>query len=189
MKRTFLSLTLLAAMIITSGCVHYNDVAMNLGAPPELHENTTTLSLRALQCRQFDTLDKSSLLIAGTQALQDLGFTISESSVQVGLLVGNKRRDAKESGQVVGQVALTIAFALLGTYYQPVWDEEQNIVVNLVTMPIDNSAKTEVRISFERQLTNNQGQLWRTEVLLDESIYQEFFDLFSQSAFLEAEGI
>lgn len=190
MKRSLLLLAVaaaLAVMISISGCVRYNEIAMQVGAPPELEENGSTVNLRVLQTRQFDTLDEHKLLVAGTQAMQDLGFNITETSSRVGILVGSKQRDARESGQVAGQVALSIGLALFGVYHQPLWDKEQDIVVNLVTMPIENSAKTEVRVSFERLLTNNHGQLWRTEVILDEEIYQEFFSLFAQSAFLEAE--
>ena len=35
-------------------------------------------------------------------------------------------------------------------------------------------------------MTNNHGQLWRSEIILDAPIYQEFFDKLSQGVFLEA---
>lgn len=189
MRHIFLVVVSLALAITAAGCHNYNTVAMNVGGPLELQKGGGAVSLRALQARYFDTLDERRLLLAGTQAMQDLGFVISESSSEVGVLVGSKQRDARESGQVAGQIALSIAMALLGVHHQPLWDKEQTIVANLVTMPIQNSQKTEVRVSFERQLTNNHGHLWRIEVLLDEDIYREFFTIFSQSAFLEAEGI
>lgn len=189
MRHTFLTIAALSLLLFVAGCHNYNDVAMKLGEPPKIEAGGATVGLRTLQSRQFETLDEHRLLLAGTQAMQDLGFAIGESSSTVGVLVGSKQRDAKESGQVVGQVALSITMALFGVYYQPMWDKEQNIIVNLVTIPIQNSQKTEVRVSFERQLTNNHGQLWRSEVLLDEEIYQEFFTLFAQSAFLEAEEL
>ena len=103
--------------------------------------------------------------------------------------MGSKQRDAKETGQIAGQVALTLVLAVLGSYKQPVWDENQTINAVLVATPIQNSKQTEIRISFDRHLVNNMGQLWRAELILDENIYQEFFDKFAQSAFLEAQKI
>lgn len=181
------SVLFVAVPLALSACVSPNDVAMEVGAPPELAaEGKSTVSLRALQIRRFDTLDERALLQAATQTLQGLGFTISESSLDAGVLVGTKQRDAVETGQVTGQVILTLLMALGGTYYEPTWDKEQTIVVTLVTTPVQNSRQIETRVSFDRRLTNNRGQLWRAELLLDAPIYQEFFEKLSKSVFLEA---
>lgn len=176
-----------AVPLALSACVSPNDVAMKVGAPPELEaEGKSTVSLRALQIRRFDTLDERGLLQAATQTLQGLGFTISESSLDAGVLVGTKQRDAVETGQVAGQVILTLLAAFGGTYHQATYDKEQTIVVTLVTTPIQNSRQIETRVSFDRRLTNNLGQLWRAELILDAPIYQEFFEKLSKSVFLEA---
>ena len=162
-----------------------NDVAMKIGGPP-VEEGKTSLDLRNLQIRRFDSLDEQRLLHAGIQTLQDLGFTVTESSAEVGVLVGSKQRDAEESGQVAGQIVLTLFAAALGSAHNPTWDKEQSIFVTFVSTPIENSKQTEVRISFERRLTNNHGKLWRAELILDPKIHQEFFTKFSQGTFLEA---
>lgn len=188
MKTISRQITLFAMAAFTLvACATPNDVAMEVSAPPQLDgEQKSTVSLRALQVRRFDTLNELSLLQAATQTLQDLGFTITESSADAGVLAGSKQRDAEEAGQVAGQVFLTVLAALAGSYHQPTWDKEQKIVVTLVTTPIKNSKQIEARVSFDRRLTNNQGQLWRTELILDAPIYQEFFEKLSKSAFLEA---
>lgn len=157
---------------------------MQVGQPPK-----SAVDLRNLQTRRFDTLDELKLISAATQTLQDLGFIVSESQVDVGVLVGSKMRNAEEAGQISGQIVLTIALALLGTHHNPVWDKEQNITVTIVTTPVENSKQVALRASFDRQLTNNHGHLWRAEVLLDPKMYQEFFDRLSQGVFLEAHTI
>lgn len=171
-----------------SGCANPNEVAMKVGAPPEIKqgEGTSTLDLRALQIRRFETSDERQLLQAATQTLQDLGFTISESSLEAGVLVGRKKRDAVERDQVVGQIAIAVILAALGSRYDPVWDKEQTIFVTLATTPIKNSNQIEARVTFDRRLVNNRGQLWRTELITDKPIYQEFFDKLAKSTFLEA---
>jgi len=174
----------LALVVPVAGCVNANDVAKRIGAPP-----AGAVELRALQTRRFDTLDEEKLLSAATQTLQDLGYTIAESSVDLGVLVAAKQRDAQEAGQVAGQVALMIIAALLGSSHNPVWDKEQSIHVTLVATPIKNSKQIEVRVSFDRHLTNNHGQRWRAELLLEPELYQQFFEKLSAGTFLEAQSI
>ena len=79
--------------------------------------------------------------------------------------------------------------AALGTIHTPTWDQAQTIVLTLTTSPVENSSQSDVRVSFDRRLTNNHGQLWRSEVIIDIKIYQEFFEKFAGSAFLEAHKI
>lgn len=176
-------------LLTVAGCVTPNETAMKVGAPPKQEEGKSTLDLRSLQTRRFDTLDENKILLAGIQTLQDLGFTVTESSSEVGVLVGSKQRNAEESGQVAGQVVLSVMLAALGSYHPPTWDKEQSIYVNLISTPIANSTQTSVRVSFERRLTNNHGVLWRTELILEPEIYQEFFQKLSQGTFLEAHKI
>ena len=180
----------LGLAVALSGCVNPNQVAMKVGAPPVIKQEgeskKSTVSLRSLQVRRFDTLDERRLLLASTQTLQDLGFTITESSLEAGVLVGSKKRDAVERDQVAGQIVIMVIFAALGSRYDPVWDKEQTIIVTLVTTPVENSKQIETRVSFDRRLTNNYGKLWRSEVITEAAIYQEFFDKLSKSTFLEA---
>ena len=180
-KQALLALAIAAPLM---SCVSANQLAMKIGAPPE-----TAVELRTLQMRRFDTLDQTRMLLAATDTLQDLGYTVTESSNDLGLIVGSKQRDAEETGQVAGQVMLTVLFAAMGSYYNPTWDKSQSIHVTLVATPVENSKQIEVRVSFDRALTNNHGHEWRADLILDEKIYQEFFEKLSASAFLEAESV
>lgn len=175
--------------VALAGCVSPNQVAMSIGAPPGSDEGVTTLQLRSMQARHFETHDVTKVLRASTDTLQDLGFTITESSADVGVLVASKERDAEEAGQVAGQIALAILGALVGAYTNPAWDTEQAIFVTLIASPVEGSDETQVRALFDRRLTNNHGQLWRTELINDPEIYQEFFGKLSQALFLEAQKV
>ncbi len=177
-------LLVIALLLPLNACVTANEMAKRLGKPPE-----GAVELRAMQTRRFESADSNTLLMAATQTLQDLGYTISESSSEVGVLVASKQRDATEKGQVAGQIMLTVLLAAMGSYYNPVWDKDQTINVTLLAVPIENTGKTEIRVSFDRHMVNNHGHLWRAELILDPKIYQEFFDKLSQGAFLEAQVI
>ena len=144
---------------------------------------------RQLQTRRFDT-DEKTLLSASAAVLQDLGFNINESETDLGVIVCSKQREAESAGQVVGAVLV----ALLTGAVMPV-DKEQLIRASLVTRPahIDETDKskcqTAVRITFQRIVSNTQGQTTRREGINEAEIYQEFFDKLAQSLFLEAHEI
>lgn len=171
-------------VIALAGCVTPNDVAMRVGAPPQ-EKVASTVDLRSLQSRRYQTQDELRLMAAAIETLQDLGYTITEASAEVGVLVGSKQRDAEEVGQVASQIALTVVLAALGTAHKPTWDSEQSIHVTLVATPVENAELTDVRVSFDRRVTNNYGQHWRSELLIEQELYSDFFEHFSKGLFLE----
>lgn len=175
------------ALLSLVACVDPNAVALQIGAPP-VEEGETTTSLRVMQTRNFDTLDSERLVQAATATLQDLGFKIEAASPKFGVLAGSKDREALETGQVVGQYALAIAFALLGSSYTPQYDESQQINVTMVINQVGDK-NSEVRVVFDRHLTNNLGVLWRAEFIKEPEIYQQFFENLSAATFLEANKI
>jgi len=148
-----------------------------------------SLQNRQLQTRRFDT-DEKTLLLASAAVLQDLGFNINESETELGVIACSKQRDATTASQVIG----AIFFAALTGAPMPI-DKEQLIRASLITRPIHiyetdkSKCQTAVRITFQRIVTNTQGQITRREGINEAEIYQEFFDKLSQSLFLEAHKI
>jgi hypothetical protein len=170
--------------VLLGGCVDGNEVALRVGQAPKV-----TVDLRAIQVRRFESVDHASMLTAATQVMQDLGFAVNESCSEVGVIAASKQRDAEETGQVAGQIALALMFAVLGVQYNPVWDKDQTIELTLVLTPVENASQTDVRASFARHLRNNHGQLWRSEIVLEPELYQEFFQRFAQATFLEGHAL
>lgn len=143
-----------------------------------------SLKQRQLQTRRFDTGDEAKILSASAQVLQDLGFNLDESESKLGVIVVSKDRDAVEAGQVVRQLLL-VAFGV----YTPI-DKVQKIRASLVTRPLDGKrASIAVRITFQRIIWNDQGQIWKLETLDDPKLYQGFFERLSKAVFLEAHEI
>jgi hypothetical protein len=170
-------------MLALAACETHNDLALKIGAPPE-----KATELRSFQVRRYERANDIALLAAATATLQDLGFTVTESAPAAGVLVGLKHRDATEAGQVAAQVVLTVAAAILGVYHNPTWDESQEIHVTVVTSPVATGPARDVRVSFDRYITNNQKHLWKTELVTDREIYREFFDRFDNALSLERNG-
>lgn len=143
-----------------------------------------SLEQRQLQTRRFDSTDEAMLLSASALVLQDLGYSIEESETEVGLILGTKDRDATEVGQVVGAIVMAALFGAA----TPI-DKEQKIRASLVTRPLPDGKSTAVRVTFQRIVWNNYGQISRVEGLNDPLLYQQFFDRLSQSVFLTANEI
>lgn len=119
---------------------------------------------------------------ASASVLQDLGFTIEESETKLGVIAGAKSRDATSAGQVVGMVVV----AALGG--RMAIDKVQHIRASVVSRAPE-PGYVNVRVTFQRTVINDQGQISRTEGLEDPVLYQEFFDKLSKSVFLQANDI
>ncbi len=143
------------------------------------------LATRQLQTRSFETKDERALLVAAAGLLQDMGYTIEESEVPLGLLVGSKERDATEAGQVVGAVFVAVLFGS-----NPGYDKVQKIRASLITRDSDiNEGQTLLRVTFQRLVWNNKGVLWKREPIEDVEVYESFFDRLGKAVFLEAQKI
>jgi hypothetical protein len=142
-----------------------------------------SLRLRQLQTRRFETKDEMALLQASLGVLQDLGFEVDESESRLGVIVASKMRDATDAAQVVGSIII----GALSESRVP-YDVEQKIRASVVTRAI-SPRETSVRVTFQRMVWDDMGQVSRAESLDDPELYREFFYKLSKSVFLEAHGI
>lgn len=174
--RRFLPLFLISILIMT-GCQTIPKDALSLS--PE------SLAQRQMQTRKYETKDEAKVLAACAGLLQDLGFSLDESETKLGVITSSKMRSAVNVGQQVAAVFV----ALLGGGYMPT-DKEQKMRASVITRPIgERGEHIAVRVTFQRIVWNTQGQVTKSESLIDPKIYQEFFDKLSKSIFLEAQAI
>jgi hypothetical protein len=173
--RKAIASALLAPMLVT-GCV------ATIPADALIFKKDT-LESRQQQTRRFDIKAEKELLSAGAGVLQDMGFNIDESETGLGVIVGSKKRDATDAGQVAGAVMLALLFGA-----QAAIDKEQLIRASLVTRPSENGGHM-LRVTFQRVVWNSQNQVSKIEAIHDVEIYQEFFSKLSKSVFLEAQQI
>ncbi|MBL9096340.1 MAG: hypothetical protein JNK07_05380 [Alphaproteobacteria bacterium] len=175
---------IIAALLLTA-CAH-DSVAVSTAALTVSQEN---LAQRQAQSRRFDTKDFILVQQAAAGVLQDLGFTIKESSAQSGFIMADKDRDAMETGQVATQLFFAALISAMGGKADPRWDETQKIRVAIVSQPSADKAAMHVRVTFQRVVWDNHKAVSRIETINEAKIYQEFFDKLSQSLFLEAHQI
>ena len=168
---------LFLCLLILTGCASIPKDAFQL--------STTSLEDRQMQSRKFSTLDDKLLLSAGASVLQDLGYVIDESNVDLGVLTASKKADAKDTGQIIGAVMI----ALLTGSMTPT-DDEQKIRICLVLQEsLDDPSSSVARVTIQRIIWNTQGKISRVESINAPELYQAFFDKLSKATFLEANQI
>jgi hypothetical protein len=178
-------IVLLVTSAALAACTNANEAALKIGRPSE----------KAAQIREAETRrwsgSEAVILSEATQVLQDLGYTIAESSTEAGLLAGNKERDAQEAGQVAGAILVAV---LLGASAAR-WDMNQILRVTITTWPERQTApvatpgnrqRGSIRVSFERLVRNNRGEV-RHESMTDAALLAEFYAKLRQSLPAEAE--
>ena len=205
-----------------------------------------SLQDRQLQTRRFETTNNKAMLAAASAVLQDLGFTLEESEVNLGVLTGSKQRDASSGAQMAGAVFASLLgvntsvdsrqtirvslvmreqnagqaktssrlraedvadirkdleksiAASLKKYASP--DDAQKIAASSAATAM-RSLETDlnhrlgtsasggdsiVRVTFQRQIFNTEGQETTAEQIHSPEIYRTFFEKLSKAVFLEA---
>ena len=104
------------------------------GIPKDALKLTSeSLQKRVLQTRKYEGVSEVDLLLASAGAIQDLGFNIDESEIELGLIVGSKERDATEIGQELLNIGCLLAGAFSGQPSSGIaTDDHQEFRVSLV---------------------------------------------------------
>ena len=142
------------------------------------------LEQRQLETRLYDGINEKDLIIASSNVLQDIGFTLENSEIELGVLTGSKEREAGSTGEAAVVVIVAI---LAGT--NPEYRDSQKIRVTLVVRPSKASEESNYcRVTFQRIIIMNTGRK-RYETLRSPELYVEFFDGLSKSVFLKSQKI
>lgn len=191
-----MSATLVAfSLLFAAGCVTLPENAMEL--------SPDSLKQRQLQTRRVEGIDEKALLAASVGVLQDLGFNVDEAETRLGVIVASKKRSAVDTADIITSsletLAVEIVFALVfgddereGDIH---FDVTQKIRISIVTRPaLDSSGQplqdTQViRVTIQRLVWDDEGNLSREESIEDPKVYQKFFDRLSKSIFLELQAI
>ena len=147
------------------------------------------LKQRQIETRRYDGIKEEDLLVACSNALQDLGFNLDNSETKLGVLTASKQRDAINGGEI----AMVIFLAVLGGG-PAVYSKDQTIRVSLVVRPVTDSngkamANSQfVRVTFQRIVRKSDNSTY-AETISNERLFQDFFERVSKSVFLEAQNI
>lgn len=142
-----------------------------------------TLKIREAQSRSFETYSDGQLLRASLAVLQDMGYTIKESSTDFGVLTANKEADARSAGQVIGAIAV----ALLGGGAQAI-DMTQFITVTIVVMDKAAPNQSQARTTFQRVVQRTDHSYY-ANTITEPEVYSEFYEKLDKALFLEVNKI
>lgn len=150
-----------------------------------------SLESRQLQMRQYETSNEKEVISASAGVLQDMGFTLDDSETDLGLVVASKDRDATNAGQVA-LATMSVLLSAFGGASSDAFnhiDKVQKIRASVISKPSLENSKIIVRVTFQRIVWNNMGQVSKMETLNEPELYQGFFEKLSKAIFLEEQKI
>lgn len=154
----------------------------------------TQLEVREFQTRTFDTADHKLVMKAMLNVLQDDGYVVKNAVVDLGLITATKDIDVAPgrsgSGGLLGG---TVVFGgpggviFGGPQNQPGYNktETRDFTGNVSEF----GAQTKVRVSFQRKVLDNRGDVVEVEAIEDPVFYQDFFSRMDKSLFLQKEQL
>jgi hypothetical protein len=177
----------LAALTFVAGC---------LPPPPT---PPTPLEVREYQTRTFDTSDTALVMKAMLNALQDDGYVVKNAVVELGLITAAKESDLApgRSGATGGGIFGGLGGIIIGgtgpggvvvgsqheTSYPKT--EVRDFTGNVSAF----GQQTKVRVSFQRKVLDNRGDVVEVEPIDDLEFYQTFFSRMDKSLFLQKENL
>jgi hypothetical protein len=186
MKQRYLSFKLFFVVFLCVGIIGCASMPKGFLKPAEGY-----LEKRQLQMRQYGTTNEEQIVTAVAGVLQDLGFTLSESETELGLVSASKAADATSGAQIAGAVMLDIIGAFLGSSSNATGqcDKTQVVKASVIVKPSLENNKMVVRVTFQRIVWNMMNQVSRVESIAEPEIYQKFYEGLSKAIFLEAQKI
>ena len=168
-------LLFLGSAILLSSCVK---VPKDLMRP-----STESLKIRAAQSHTFNVTSDKHLLQASMSVLQDMGYTIKESSTEYGVLTAVKEASATSKGQV----AAAIAYTILCGEQMPI-DKTQYISVTMVILGKSECGQATARTTFQRLIVRTDNTRY-AQTITDENVYKDFYEKLDKSLFLEVNDL
>ena len=178
--------TLLAAATLIAGCA--------AAAAP----SKTQLEVREFQTRTFDTQDGKLVMKAMLNVLQDDGYVVKNAVVDLGLITAAKESDlspGRSGGTDSGFFDVfsggTVIFGggnvAMGTIHQPRFQKTET--VDFTGNVSEFGQQTKVRVSFQRKILDNRGDVMGVHPIDDADFYQDFFSRMDKGLFLQKEQL
>ena len=154
----------LAGLVVLTGCAT---------TPPA----KTQLEIRQLQTRTFETPDDKAVLKAMVNVLQDDGYTIKDSNLELGILSATKEYEEKTS----------FGTALLAAYSNTEGSLARNSIIEATANVSKHGEKCRVRASFQIKTFNRKGGIKKVHQIAEEQHYTDFFAKVHKGIFLDVD--
>ena len=176
-------------------------LTLAVGCMPPTKPPQTQLEVREYQTRTFDTDDTAMVMKAMFNVLQDDGFVVKNAVVDLGLITAQRESDlapGRSGSDGAGGVFGGFGGIIIGgrgpggvmVGGSPQESSFPKTEVRDFTGNISAFGKqTKVRVSFQRKVLDNRGQVVEVEPISDLEIYQSFFSRMDKSLFLQKENV
>ncbi|MCK6553401.1 hypothetical protein L6Q96_02270 [Candidatus Binatia bacterium] len=176
---------LLSIAVVVAGCAP-------VAAPPK-----TQLEVREYQTRLFDTADQALVMKAMFNVLQDDGFVVKNAVVELGLITAVKEIDLAPGRSGTAGSGIFGGGVIIGGTGPggivigppPPSGFPKTEVLDFTGNVGPAGAQTRVRVSFQRKVLDNDGNVVSVEPVGDLAAYQDFFSRMDKSLFLQKENL
>jgi hypothetical protein len=158
----------------------------------------TPLEVREYQTRTFDTADTKLVLKAMFNVLQDDGYVVKNAVVDLGLITAAKEIDVAPgrsgaSGGAFGGLGGTVILGghggvvIGGPQAPPTYRKTE--VRDFTGNVSEFGQQTKVRVSLQRKVLDNRGNVVEVEAIDDPKFYQDFFSRMDKGLYLQKEQL
>ena len=180
------------ALLVLTGAV------LAAGCTPAVRPPQTQLEVREYQTRTFDTSDAKLVMKAMLNVLQDDGYVVKNAVVDLGLITAAKEidiapgRSGSTGGDVWGGLGGSVIFGgrggiLVGPQAPPTYSKTE--LRDFTGNVSEFGPQTRVRVSFQRKVLDNRGDVVEVAPIGDAAFYQDFFSRMDKSLFLQKEQL
>ena len=166
--RRFGAVSALVLVVVFSGCAPLPPVAAQ-----------SALQVRATQTREYQVTDPKLVMKAVLDVLQDEGFVTKNAVVDLGLITATKEVDR------ASWASANLGLVLMGG--DAVWEKTEVIEATANISEFGNEVR--VRVSFQRKIMDNHGNVARIVGYSDPTYYQDFLVKVDKAIFIQKERL
>jgi len=165
------------------------------GCATSVQPPKTQLEIREYQTRTFDTADSKLVMKAMLNVLQDDGYVVKNAVVDLGLITASKEIDLTpgRSGDAGAGLGGTWIFGGRGGFVfggpQTATNYPKTEVRDFTGNVSEFGNQTSVRVSFQRKVLDNRGNVVEVQPIDDPTFYQDFFSRMDKSLYLQKERL
>lgn len=149
----------------------------------------STLDIRSIQTRTFDTPSETEILTATIATLQDMEYNVDRIEKPLGVITASKVSDADSAGEKTGLFILDLLCAASGGGGCDAMSsarDEQQITLTIVVLPsLARSGEYVTRITIQRVIFDKEGRIKVLERIDDAETYQQIFENLSKAIFIQ----
>lgn len=142
----------------------------------------TQLEKRQFQTRTYNSSDKSLVMKAMLNVLQDEGFIVYNANPLLGFIYGVKDFDTSDPN-----IDISKEFGLSKARLN--WNGVKVATIETTANVTEYGKSMKVRVNFKRKLLNIYGNAQFIDDVNDEKYYQDFFSKVDKAIFLQKQKI